>query len=73
MYHVKLRNIRLLVHFIRAACVLHNDNFLINVNEPVDVNDIPGLIGNVDIDEDNIDDNREVCEIRNRIANNLEM
>lgn len=24
LYHLKLRKIRLMVHFIRAACVLHN-------------------------------------------------
>ncbi|KAJ8930288.1 hypothetical protein NQ314_016907 [Rhamnusium bicolor] len=39
LYHVKLRNIRLIVHLIRAACVLHNislDDF--NVAEEIVAN-----------------------------------
>ncbi|VEN53371.1 unnamed protein product [Callosobruchus maculatus] len=36
LYHVKLRDIPLIVHFIRAACVLHNiaidDEFVVDID-----------------------------------------
>lgn len=71
MYHVKLRKIRLLCHFVRAACVLHNialeDNFVVE-NEAVqmDENDIPN-----DEQQNYEDEDMEMRAIRDRVANSL--
>ncbi|KAL1490296.1 hypothetical protein ABEB36_013012 [Hypothenemus hampei] len=63
MYYVKLRKIRLIVHFIWAACVLHNalinDNFLRNANDLGGVIDVLMLLGNINFDEPNADGNEE--------------
>lgn len=73
MYHVKMRKIRLICHFIRAACVLHNialdDNFVV-VNEPVEVDE-----NNVLLDEQEYEgvENIEARAIRDRVANTLPM
>lgn len=66
MYHVKLRNIRLICHFIRAACCLHNialeDNF--PIDDPV--------ANHPDIDDEeeseDVAANQETQAIRNHIV-----
>ncbi|KAL1487752.1 hypothetical protein ABEB36_015587 [Hypothenemus hampei] len=71
LYHLKIRRTRLICHFIRAACVLHNmaldDYFVVDV-EPVEIyNNILG-------DEENDgDENMEARVIRDQVANTLPM
>ncbi|KAJ8915701.1 hypothetical protein NQ315_000635 [Exocentrus adspersus] len=77
LYHCKLRSPRLIIHLIRAACVLHNiainDEFILNEEEIL--NQIP--VDNVQPeDPDSEDDDNEHVElaiIRNRVANSLAM
>ena len=69
LFHVKLRSVQLIVHFIRAACVLHNialdDTFVIN-----EVEDLPYIeeeIHHEGFDEDIIG----LGHIRDAVAYNL--
>lgn len=65
LYHLKLRSIPLIVHFIRAACVLHNIS----------------LEDNFEVEDDNLDEmnaeneNEEVDarHLRDRVVNQLPM
>ncbi|KAL1492459.1 hypothetical protein ABEB36_010711 [Hypothenemus hampei] len=71
LYHLKIRRTRLICHFIRAACVLHNmalDNYFVVDVEPVEIyNNILG-------DEENDgDENMEARVIRDQVANTLPM
>ncbi|XP_074026324.1 putative nuclease HARBI1 [Leptinotarsa decemlineata] len=75
LYHVKLRSIRFITHFIRAACVLHNiardDEFLVNFDP-----EMPNI--NVHVEEDLVEDDEfevdvGVAVIRDRVANSLLM
>nr|CAI5848815.1 unnamed protein product [Callosobruchus analis] len=76
LYHIKLRNVRTIVHFLRAACVLHNialeDNFVMP-DEAVPNQPQQNVEAN---DDENDDDDEEVEDegaqaLRNRIANSL--
>lgn len=54
LYHIKLRNIKYIVHLIWAACVLHNiclqdDNFVDGIMQN---NDIPVELNHVDDEEE---------------------
>lgn len=73
MFHVKMRKIRLICHFIRAACVLHNialdDNFVVD-NEPVEVDEMNIQAAD---EQDDEEEDMEAREIRNRVANGLQM
>nr|CAI5827134.1 unnamed protein product [Callosobruchus analis] len=73
LYHVKLRNVRTIVHFLRAACVLHNialeDNFVMPDEAPSNQ-----LQQYVEPNDDDNDDDEEVDDapaLRNRTANSL--
>ncbi|KAK9507596.1 hypothetical protein O3M35_007419 [Rhynocoris fuscipes] len=72
LYHLKLRNIRLIVHVIRAACVLHNisleDNFLINEEHEAQSNQEQHGFQSEDFEED---ENEEARTMRDRIASTL--
>ncbi|XP_050505707.1 putative nuclease HARBI1 [Diabrotica virgifera virgifera] len=73
MYHVKLRNIRLICNMIRAACVLHNiaiDDNIFNI-EPLNQNP-PEQLHEINDDDDNVDD-VGVRAIRDRVANTLQL
>ncbi|XP_050513236.1 putative nuclease HARBI1 isoform X2 [Diabrotica virgifera virgifera] len=72
LYHVKLRNIRFIVHFIRAACVLHNialeDNFEADGdNEQLNMQNHNYMQQDSDEEEENV----EAAVVRNRVANTL--
>lgn len=77
LYHVKLRNIQLIAHFIRAACVLHNlgiDNEFLVDNEQNVYNDIVQDIQ----DQDENDSDDEAADlgaraVRDMVANSLQM
>lgn len=74
LYHLKLRKIAFMVHFIRAACVLHNICINDNVNLPVEnIQNIGDNDGQNDIEA--IDDNNDIDArmIRYNIANTLQM
>lgn len=75
LFHVKLRNMQLIVHFIRAACVLHNicldDNMDLDLVLPQDAPLIDNNEGHVER-EDN-EDNLDARMIRNNVCNSLEM
>lgn len=68
LYHIKLRDVTFIAHFIRAACVLHNiaidDDFLLNDN--VHVDELPQ-------EEWENDDDRDAQRIRDQIANGLRL
>lgn len=74
LYHIKIRHIRFIVHFIRAACVLHNialeDEFVIEneLEQPQ-----PAMQAPNDLDQNDNEDEDDVRAniIRDRIANNL--
>lgn len=71
LYHLKLRGVRFIVHFIRAACVLHNmalDDEIVIDNEEAAPENVP-LDDNVDEDDDNEDVEARI--IRDRVANLL--
>ncbi|VEN62190.1 unnamed protein product [Callosobruchus maculatus] len=75
LYHVKLRDIPLIVHFIRAACVLHNialdDEFVVDI-DPSSIPNNPALPATADNDDyDNDDDDDDAVGIRDRIAHLL--
>lgn len=66
MYHVKIRDIRFIVHVIRAACVLHN----IALNDGINLGDIPEGMNEDQInrnakDDINIEENRNAEDDRN--------
>lgn len=71
LYHIKLRNIPFIVHFIRAACVLHNiakNEFILdNEGEPEE----PINVGNNENLENEEAGNIGAQVIRNRIADTL--
>ncbi|KAJ8911516.1 hypothetical protein NQ315_012488 [Exocentrus adspersus] len=80
LYHLKLRNIHLIVHFIRAACVLHN----IALDDEVNIGNEARGQDNLDIvvqlaNDENDDIEHDEAEdigaraIRDRIANTLPM
>lgn len=70
LYHIKLRKIRLIVHFIRAACVLHNiaikDEFNVNDGEQADL--MNDEVQQEEGDDDD-DENIEAAIIRDQVAN----
>lgn len=75
LYHVKLRSPRFIVHFIRAACVLHNiainDNFVYNEQlEEMVPNVAIQDRDNPEADEQN-DEDVGIAVIRDRVANAL--
>lgn len=77
LYHIKLRGVRHIVHFIRAACVLHNiaimEEFIIN-NEEVMLPEVNALVRYPqEEEEDEEDENVGVVIIRDRVANALPM
>lgn len=74
LYHLKLRSVTDMVHFIRACCVLHNlasvDHFEINEEEEQN----QGQEGNIQyhlINDDFPDDDQTGVQRRNDIANIL--
>lgn len=73
LFHIKIRNIRFIVHLIRAACVLHNlaldDEFILN-NDELGNQEVPLENEVIDIDED-VDEDVGAQVIRDRIANSL--
>lgn len=75
LFHVKLRNMQLIVHFIRAACVLHNicldDNMDLDLVPPQDA----PLIDNNEayVEREDNEDNLDARMIRNNVCNSLEM
>ncbi|XP_030745146.1 putative nuclease HARBI1 [Sitophilus oryzae] len=77
LYHVKLRNVRDIVHFIRACCVLHNlalkDDVPLNQNDIGHQNEVVlgDLWDNNDEDPDEIPDDRNGVQKRNDIVNIL--
>lgn len=75
MYHVKLRNIKLIAHFIRAACVLHNlavdDDFIMN-NEEQLPNDQDIHVEEHQNEVNDEAEDEEAKAVRNRVANNLQ-
>ncbi|KAJ8930629.1 hypothetical protein NQ314_016544 [Rhamnusium bicolor] len=75
LYHVKLRNIRLIVHLIRAACVLHNisleDDF--NVAEEIVANLEALVTAETEENEDDEVENVNASIVRDQIANSLQM
>jgi hypothetical protein len=76
LYHLKLRKLEDMVHFIRARCVLHNmaldDDFPLNEenNEAGNVG-IP-FLNNDENDPDEEPDDRNGVQIRNQVVNILE-
>lgn len=74
LFHIKLRNITDIVHFIRACCVLHNlainDTFQYEENEQRNVDLLP---------QDNFEDDSDYeedingREVRNQVVYNLQM
>jgi hypothetical protein len=76
LYHLKLRKLEDMVHFIRACCVLHNmaldDDFPLNEgnNEAGNVG-IP-FLNNDENDPDEEPDDRNGVQIRNQVVNILE-
>lgn len=72
LFHIKLRKMELIVHLIRAACVLHNlaleDEFPIQPDgdNPVEVADL-----NLGIYGEEVDDDRNAQRIRDAILNTL--
>ncbi|KAJ8913781.1 hypothetical protein NQ315_002687 [Exocentrus adspersus] len=77
LYHVKLRNMVTITHFIRSACVLHNialdDNFEVNENELDQENlDNQLLLEDVNVNfHEAEDDDRDAILIRNNVVNML--
>lgn len=79
LYHIKLRNIRQIVHFIRAACVIHNialeDN--VDIHEEIILPNVALPQPQADDHEGNQDEDDEADlgtqAYRNRIANMLPM
>lgn len=72
LYHVKLRNIRLIVNFIRACCVLHNlglqDGVVLDANdENEELVEEPPILEHRDVQED-----LNAVEKRNYILNILQ-
>lgn len=72
LYHIKIRDIRFIVHTIRAACVLHN----IALEDGIDFQeDLPAdyeLVNEIHEDENDInEDDRNAQEIRNVIVRTL--
>lgn len=71
LYHIKLRNIRQIVHFIRACAVLHNlcidDEFI----------HLENIVHQINVFDENLDgdeheqDNRNGINRRNIVMNNL--
>ncbi|KAJ8944574.1 hypothetical protein NQ314_009445 [Rhamnusium bicolor] len=74
LFHIKLRNITLIVHFIRAACVLHNaaidDEFQLNENIEM-VNEV--LPPEQDLDFVDEEEDRDARRVRDDIVNDLRM
>lgn len=74
MYHIKLRKMEYIVHFIRAACVLHNialaDQFLME-NEDPPQNILPVADGDLFEDEIDLDEDGDSQRIRNFVVHNL--
>lgn len=73
LYHLKLRSIRFIVHFIRASCVLHNvainDDFAVdNELDPGHPNDNLHAAN-----EDEVVDDARAQDVRNRVANTLQL
>lgn len=75
LYHVKLRNMQLIVHFIRAACVLHN----ICLDDNIDLEQVPPQNPLIIDDneaigrEESIEGYLDARIIRNNISDSLEM
>lgn len=74
LYHIRLRKINDIVHFIRACCVLHNlaikDEFVDNI-QPNNMDNPLILPINDEEDEDNQNINRDAVDHRNFIARQL--
>lgn len=75
LYHLKLRNIRLITHMIRACCVLHNislnDEFIMNESDPVQHEIVRNVPEGDDTDsEDEVGDG-DAVQIRNNVMNML--
>ncbi|KAJ8909231.1 hypothetical protein NQ315_002067 [Exocentrus adspersus] len=66
LFHVKLRSINVIVHLIRACCVLHN--LAIDDDFPEEVADIDHVV-NVDLQEEG-DEPRGV-DFRNHVMNDI--
>ncbi|KAJ8927707.1 hypothetical protein NQ314_019804 [Rhamnusium bicolor] len=75
LYHVKLRNIRLIAHLIRAACVLHNisleDDF--NVAEEIVANLEALVPAENEENKDHEVENVNANIVRDQIANSLQI
>lgn len=77
LYHVKLRDIRLIVNFIRACCVLHNlglqDGVLLDLEPNEENAELGQAAPNLDPDnlEQNIQEDLNAIEKRNSIVNIL--
>ncbi|XP_023311448.1 putative nuclease HARBI1 [Anoplophora glabripennis] len=76
LYHIKIRDIRFIVHMIRASCVLHN----IALDDGIDwQEDIPALVPVYQVNEDEVGDNindeddRNAQDIRRMIVEMLPM
>lgn len=75
MYHLKIRSIRFIAHFIRAACVLHNialdEDLFLNVYDPDE--DVPLMANPVqeEVNSDGEADDVGAAVIRDRVANAL--
>ncbi|KAJ8927780.1 hypothetical protein NQ314_019717 [Rhamnusium bicolor] len=74
LFHIKLRNITFIIHFIRAACVLHNaaidDEFQLNENIDM-VNEV--LPPEQDLDFVDEEEDRDARRVRDDIVNDLRM
>lgn len=73
MYHIKLRKIRFIAHFIRAACVLHN--LAIDDDFPLDIEQLPPnplhMPGFLNAEDDDEAEDVGAHAIRERVVNTL--
>ncbi|CAH2018946.1 unnamed protein product [Acanthoscelides obtectus] len=70
LYHIKLRKIPLIVHFVRAVCVLHNISIKdelpdANLIETIEAENAAVAIGD---DNEDIEDDGSAVAIRDHIA-----